>query len=31
MRSGFVLGEGSGVIVLESEQHAKNRKAEIIG
>ena len=29
-RDGFVLSEGSGMLVLESETHAKNRKAEIL-
>jgi 3-oxoacyl-[acyl-carrier-protein] synthase II len=30
-RSGFVLGEGSGVVVLESEEHAKRRNVDILG
>jgi 3-oxoacyl-[acyl-carrier-protein] synthase II len=29
-RDGFVIAEGSGILILESEEHAKNRSAKII-
>lgn len=30
-RDGFVFGEGAGIVILESEQHATRRSAEILG
>ena len=29
-RDGFVLGEGAGIVILESEEHASKRNANVI-